>query len=108
MARDDTKLNYYSGWDIDQLFASNADAPLAIGAGTTAVYTIPASLPAVPVYEVQLQVGGRWYQAGMFATANTLASSQSFSTYITGNQIFITSSVAGNARYYIWTDKVNY
>lgn len=102
---DDTKVNYASKWDIDQLFATNT---VAVGVGTTAVYTIPSTIPSVPVYEVQLQVGSKWYQAGLLATSNTLATSQNFSTYISGNQIFITTTVAGTARYFIWTDKVNY
>ncbi|CAB4132579.1 hypothetical protein UFOVP253_37 [uncultured Caudovirales phage] len=102
---DDTKANYASKWDIDQLFATNT---VPVGVGTTAVYTIPGTIPAIPVYEVQLQVGGKWYQAGGFATSNTIATLQSFSTYISGNQIFITTGVAGTARYFVWTDKVNY
>lgn len=107
MARDDTKLGYFSGWDIDQLFIENL---VTVAIGTTAIYTIPASLPTIPVFEVLFRVSGfsRFYQAGIFSTDGTLAGTHNFSSYISGGQIFITTSVAGTAKYLVWTDKVDY
>lgn len=107
MARDDTKLGYYSGWDIDQLFIENT---VVVPIGTTAIYTIPASLPTIPVFEVLLRVTGfsRFYQAGSFSTDGTLAGLHNFSSYISGGQVFITTNVAGTAKYFVWSDKVDY
>jgi hypothetical protein len=105
MSADNTKLNYLSTWDIDQLVATGT---IPVGVGATAVYTFSSPLPSLPVFEVQLQIGDKWYQAGQFATANTLATLQSFYTYINGNQVFINTTVAGTARYFVWSDKVDY
>lgn len=107
MARDDTKLAHFSGWDIDQLFAESS---AAVGIGTTAIYTIPASLPTIPVFEVLFRATGfsRFYQAGVYSTNGTLANTHTFSSYVSGGQIFITTDVAGTAKYLVWIDKVDY
>lgn len=107
MATDDTKLNYSSGWDIDQLVAS---AAVAVSSGTTAIYTIPATLPATPEFEVQFKpaASARYHQAGYYSTDGTLAGGHQFSSYVQGSQVFITTDIAGTARYYVWSDKVDY
>lgn len=107
MARDDTKLGYYSGWDIDQLVAS---AIVTVPIGTTAIYTYPANLPTIPVFEVQFRHIGlnRFHQPGTYSTDGTLANSHTFSSFLQAGQIFITTDVAGDAKYFVWSDKVDY
>lgn len=105
MATDNTKLNFLSSWDIDQLVTSGE---VAVPSGTSFIIAVPSGLPAVPVFEVQLKVNGRWYQTGHFSTAGTTASQQGFYTYVDSGGIYITSTINGIARYYIWQDKVNY
>lgn len=104
---DDSKVNYYSGWDIDQLVASNK---VVVPSGTSLVVAIPAGLPAVPNYEVQFQLSGfsRWYQAGAFSTDGTLANVHSFNSYVSGGNIYINTTTAGTAKYFIWSDKVDH
>jgi hypothetical protein len=105
MATDNDKLNFLSTWDIDQLVAT---AEVAVPSGTTALYTIPSTLPAIPVFEVQIKVGTKWYQTGTFATSNTLATSKIMNAYVSSGQLFISTNTAGTARYFVWQDKVNY
>ncbi len=105
MAIDDTKLNYYSGWDIDQL-ADTVIMPVT--PGTTAIYTIPSTSVPMPIFMVQLLISGRYYQAGTYSTDATLSGLGTFYSYISGNQIFVNTTSAATARCYIWTDKVNY
>lgn len=107
MARDDTKLGYYSGWDIDQLVASDI---VTVPSGTTAIYTYATNLPPLPVFEVQFRKTGlnSFYQAGAYSTDGTLANIHNFSSYIQNGQIFIKTDVAGDARYFVWSDKVDY
>lgn len=105
MSIDNTKLNYLSTWDIDQFIATDT---IAIGIGITAVYTIPVTSVTLPVYEVQFENSGRWYQAGAYSIDGTLAGLFSFYTYISAGAIYIVTTIAGNARYFIWTDKVNH
>jgi hypothetical protein len=105
MSVDDTKLNYLSTWDIDQLIASGTTS---VSSGITAVYTIPSSSVSLPVYEIQFQNSGKWYQTGAYSTNGTLAGLKSFYTYINAGVIYISTTVAGNIRYFVWTDKVDY
>ena len=101
------KANYDNGWDIDQLIAQGS---VSIGgSGNTAVYTISnSSLPNV--YEVLFQPTGStyWYQAGSSSTNGTIAGEFKFYTYINGTSLFINTASAGTARYYIWSDKLNF
>lgn len=107
MSRDDTKLNYYSGWDIDQLVSSTT---MNVGIGTTAVYTIPTTLPSRPVFEILFIRTGftRYYQPGRYSPNGTLASSKAFSSYQNGNQIFITVAETGTAKVLIYSDRYDY
>lgn len=105
MATDNTRFYYLSTWDIDQLVVTGTSA---VGTGTTALYTFSAPLPTIPVFEVQLQVGNKWYQAGAFSTTGVLADIKNFFTYLSGNQLFINTTVSGNARYFIWSDRIDY
>lgn len=105
MSVDDTKLNYLSSWDIDQLVET---VTVGVTPGTTAIYTIPSTSTPVPIFMVQLLVSGRYYQAGTYSTDGTLAGLATFYSYISGNQIFINTGLAGTARCYVWTDKVDY
>lgn len=106
MAVDDSKLNYLSTWDIDQLLANET---IPVGSGATAIYTIPDSVP-LPEFEVQFQPTGSsfWYGMGTSSSAGTLATQFTAYSYISGSSIFINAPSAGNARYFVWADKVNY
>jgi hypothetical protein len=103
---DDTKVNYYNGWDIDQLLVSDT---IAVGAGSTAIYTISGVI-TLPEYEVQFQPTGStfWYQEGQSSSDGTLANLFTFWSYINGASIFINVPSAGTARYFVWADKFNY
>lgn len=105
---DNSLLYYLSSWDIDQLYAT--DTVTIAGAGTTTVYTIPSDLPALPTFNVQFQPTGssQWFDPGVFATAGTFATVSSFYTSIVGGAIVITTFSAGTARYFVWTDKLDY
>lgn len=107
MARDDIKLGYYSGWDIDQLVSENT---VSVPIGTTAIFTFPANLPPVPVFDVLFRPIGfaGFYQAGSFSDNGTLAHLHSFSSYVFAGQIYITTDIAGLAKYFVWSDKVDY
>lgn len=106
MTVDNSKLNYYSGWDIDQLVASDS---IVVSPGTTALYTIPSSLPTLPSFEVQLKPTGssKWFQAGSYTTSDTYATHNSFVAYIQSGVIYIVCA-GGTARYFVWSDKVDY
>lgn len=106
MARDDTKLNYYSGWDIDQLLTTNS---VSVSTGANAVYAVPSSNP-IPVFEVQFKPIGStfWYRPGTSSTNGTVAGEFTVYTYISALTIFINTTVPGTARYFVWSDKVNY
>lgn len=106
MTTDNTKLNYFSRWDIDQLIATST---VAIGSGTTSIYTIPSTNP-IPEYEVQFQPSGSpyWYGMGTSSTNGTLAGTFTPYSYISGTSLSIVAPIAGNARYFVWADKVNY
>jgi hypothetical protein len=103
MSVDDSKLNYYSGWDIDQLVYTGV---VPVGSGVTAIFTIPAGLPSVPVFEVQFQQGSVWYQAGQYSTDGTFLGGEIFYPYMQSNVIYINAPVSGNARYFVWSDTV--
>jgi hypothetical protein len=106
VTRDDTKLNFYSGWDIDQLYDSKE---VAVTAGTATVFTIPATLPTIPVFEVQFKPTGdtKWYQSGTYSTNGTLAGLNNFYVHVQSGAVKIVSA-GGTARYFVWTDKVDY
>lgn len=106
MPVDNSKLNYFSEWDIDQLLA-NKD--IAVGSGATAIYTISGNVP-IPEYEVYFKPTGStfWYQMGTSSSLGTIATTFTAYSYISGSSIFINAPSAGTARYFIWADKVNY
>lgn len=109
MAVDPTKINYSSEWDIDQLVATNANAPGSIGAGITSIYTIPPAVP-LPDFKIQFKPTGSafWFENGTSSTDGTTANLFTFSTYVQGTSIIITTSTAGTLRYFVWADKFNY
>lgn len=104
---DHSKLTYYSEWDIDQLVDTN-QVPVA-GSGSTFIKDIGTlDVPALPSIEVQFRPTGssRWFQPGRNSTSN-LAASFTFYWYLSGTSLYIQTSGAGTARYFIWSDKVN-
>lgn len=109
MTVDATKIAYYSGWDIDQLVATNTDNPTTVGSGSTAIYTISGAI-ALPDFKVQFKPTGSafWFDTGTNSTDGTIAGVFVFSSYISGPSIFITTSTGGQARYFVWADKFNY
>ena len=115
---DDSKVFYYSGWDIDQLRLLPSNT-LVVPIGDTVLFDITSATvgpgqPAVPVYEVQFQPTGSsmWYQAGAYSTTGLAANSSSFYTYIqvtsspAAGHVHISTLKTGTARWFIWTDKV--
>lgn len=104
-----TKISYSSGWDIDQLIATNTDNPTTISSGTTAVYTISGSV-TLPDFKIQFKPTGSayWFEPGTSSTDGTIANLFTFYTYINGSSIYITTSMGGQARYFVWADKINY
>jgi hypothetical protein len=103
MSVNDSQLNYYSEWDIDQLVASDT---ISVGSGVTAIYTIPSALLPIPVFEVQFKQGSVWYQAGQYSTDGTFANGQVFYSYIQNGKIYVNAPATGIARYFVWSDTV--
>lgn len=106
MTVDNSKLNYYSAWDIDQLLDTDT---VLIGSGDTAIFTITGST-SIPEFEVQFKPisSTYWYAMGTSSTDGTVANTFTVYSYISGASIFIHAPVAGTARYFVWADKVNY
>lgn len=99
---DDSKVEFNSNWEMDRLIAQN---DVAIGTGTTLLYTFASSLTP-PSFEVQYSPNSsQYYQMGHGQLGGTYFDVHAF---IDGTGIYVTSNVAGRARYYIWSDKVNY
>lgn len=107
MSTNNTKLNYDNAWDIDQLISTDTTV---VPSGVSVVTAIPPTAMPIPLYEVQFQVSGlsRWYQPGAYSTTGLLANMQSFSAYVQNGNIYINTTIAGTAKYFIWTDKINY
>lgn len=111
MAIDDTKISYSNTWDIDQLIAT---AEVSVGTAAVAIYTFTTANP--PYFEVQFKPTGssKWFQPGTNSTNNLEAGLFSFKVYISGSSIFIdvdggsSGITGGTARYFVWSDKVNY
>jgi hypothetical protein len=106
MATDNTKLNYLSTWDIDQLVATGE---VAVSSGNTAIVTVPTTGPALPLFEVYFKPGSssKWFQVGQYSTANTLATVQNCYSGILNRQLYLYSSTSGIARYFIWQDRLD-
>lgn len=109
MAVNSAKIGYSSEWDIDQLIATNADNPTTVAAGDTAIYSIPGPV-VLPDFKVQFKPSGStfWFDPGTSSTNGTVAGEFTFSTYISGSSIHITTSTGGAARYFVWADKIDY
>lgn len=107
MSVKDSKIAYSSNWDIDQLINTGTTP---VGSGISTVYTIPSTIPPIPVFEVQFQPTGSvfWYDPGTSSTDGTLTNLFTFFTYIAGGVININTTSTGIARYFIWSDKVDY
>jgi hypothetical protein len=105
----DADTAYYSGWDIDQLISTNTVTVSGSGA-TTLVDFSSLNVPAIPVFSVQFKPSGssKWFNEGGNSTDGTGANYFIFYSYVTGTTLVIDTGSAGTARYFIWTDKVNY
>lgn len=97
MTVDNSKLAYFSGWDIDQLIASDI---VVVTTGFNNIYTISANLVAIPTFELQYKPNGsaQWFKAG----------SQGFYSYINTGIIYAKVPSNGLVRYFVWADKVDY
>lgn len=106
MAVDDSKIGYYSGWDIDQLVDTDT---VSVSSGDSLVLTISGD-PTIPVAHAQFQPSGstKWFDEGTNSTNNTQAGLFTFYTYISGSSFRAVTSSAGTIRYYKWQDKVDY
>ena len=104
MAVDDTKVNYYSGWEVDQLIAQGS---FSVSTGTTLVHSL-SDAQNPNVYELQFQPSGvaQWYRIGTNSTNATVANLFNFSSYVDGSSLYATTSSGGTIRYFIWSDTV--
>lgn len=106
MSVDNTKAQFSSEWDVDQLL-EGFPATASISANTdTLIYTF-ADAAKPPIFEVQFQTGSLWYQPGGNSTGNTSSSYFSFLTWTTGTGLYVWCQLAGTVRYYIWSDTYN-
>ena len=107
MTVDNTKLQYYSNWDIDQMVASDIKT---VGTGTTLIYTVPSNSVALPIFEMQFKPTGSfsWYGAGANSTDGTIGSLFTFYSYLQGTGIYSVTTSSGTVRYFIYSDKINY
>jgi len=104
MTVDATKINYYSGWEIDQLIDQGT---ISVGSGTTLVASL-SNAENPNVYEVQFRPSGmaQWFRIGQNSTNATVAGGFQFSSYVDGANIYLTTSTSGTARFFIWSDTV--
>jgi len=106
MTVDNTKSEYSSLWDIDQIIDRGTTT---VGSGTTAIHTLSdANYPST--HEVQFKPTGstKWYEVGQNATSNTIATLFTFYTYTLGSSLYVVTSSAGTVRHFVWQDKLNY
>jgi len=96
MSIDPTKVLFQSNLEIDRLLLVESKQ---IGAGVTALYNFTGN---PPVFEVQFSNNGNmWYQMGTGSPGDPYS-------YIEGSTIYIRTNASGTARYYVWSDKVDY
>jgi hypothetical protein len=113
MAVDDSKLNYSSEWDIDQLVYTG-EVAVNVGAGSaTTIFSIPAGLPSLPVFNVQLYsvAVNLWFSPGQNSLIGDFANGFSFYTYLNNGTIYLVPSISltgQKARYFVWSDKVDH
>lgn len=106
---DDSILLFSTKWDIDQLVATNN-----VSVPTSGIYKIldfsALDLPIFPVTEVQFQPLGssQWFTPGLSSTDGTLNNTFTFYFYIQNNSIYVNAGSPGIARYFLWSDKVDY
>lgn len=103
MARDDSKLNFYSGWEIDQQTQTNT---VGVGAGDTAIVAVSG----YPLYELQFKPNGSnyWFRSGVSCSDGATGGIFAFYGYLEGGYLKVHSDIAGTVRYFIYSDKVNY
>lgn len=105
MTVNNANLIFSSNWDIDQLVTTNTTS---VSTGITTLYISTSSNPIL--FEVQFQPTGStsWFMAGANSIDGTLANQFIFYSYFTSGEVLIHTTSAGRARYFIWSDKVNY
>lgn len=105
MSLDNTNIAFSSTWDIDQIVSTGTTT---VSSGDSLVAALPSS-PALPVFMLQFQPTGSsyWYQAGTNITESS-TNEFTFYGYIQSATLRINTTKAGTARYFIWTDKLNY
>lgn len=106
MARDDTKLQYASPWDIDQLIENNEKD---ITTADTVLFT-NTIVSTISSYEVYFKPSGdtRWFKMGRGSTNGSFTGAVSAFAYMSGNALHIKSNLNGRARWFVWSDKVDY
>lgn len=109
MATDNSKLIYNSTWDIDQLIVYNSGTHVGASPswGDGTALTTFSGNP--PVFELQFKPDGysSWFPQGANSYDNNNGFYVSYA-YIIGNTIYIYNDIAGTARYWIWSDRINY
>lgn len=105
---DEDKLSFSSNWEIDQLVYTNQDSP-ASASGVTLLRVIDTPV-ALPDFLVQFKPTGstKWYSAGRNSTDGSSAGFFTFFGYIQSGALYVYSTISGEARYYLWADKVDY
>lgn len=106
---DDNRLLFLSSWDIDQLVKT--DIVTISGSGDTVLIDYSSlNIPANPIFEVQFKPSGAsaYYMSGLNSTDGTTTNEFSFYSYTSGSKLYIHTSGTGTARYFLWSDKVDY
>lgn len=95
MSVNETKVAFYSNWDIDQLVDSGS---MSVSTGATALTPIDG----VKDWIVQLEISGVRYAPG---PASTNASSVFFFySYVDSGTLYVNTPVSGTAHWYIFED----
>lgn len=114
---DNTKLNYSSEWDIDQLDNSGEVNNITLPGSTSTLSFVTLqtlSLGYPPVVDGSFQVVGDtvWRQFGDASNVTVLQAPILLTSSPTGIFLayynFNLSDVVVNVQWYIWADKINY
>lgn len=97
MSVDETKVAYYSNYDIDQLADSNS---VSVSTGTTAI----VSIDGVKDWKVQLEVSGSRYDPG--ASSTNESTIFTFYSYVDSGTLYVVTGQAGTVYYYIFEDDI--
>jgi len=106
MAMTTTNTAFSSTWDIDQLIQTGT----AVISSPSATITATPNSPTLQMFEVQFQPTGssKWFQVGYGTISNNIASGFYCYSSIDTNNLYFSSLVAGNLRFFFWEDRIDY